>query len=190
CGLTNGRDAMLACAAGADAVGFVFAEHSPRRIAPEQVKAITAMLPAQVERVGVFAGQPLATVLAIARDCGLHAVQLHGNYDAAAARGLRGAVAVWRALAMPREAVQAHEWAPVVERFVLDTAGPGGASGGTGQTYDWSVAHTLLHSLGKAASAQRSLVAGGLAPHNVVRALAQSGAAGVDVSSGVEQRPG
>ncbi|MGH9393519.1 MAG: indole-3-glycerol phosphate synthase TrpC [Terriglobales bacterium] len=185
CGLTNLDDARHACAVGANAVGFVFAP-SPRRVSGEQVRAIAPMLPAEVLRVGVFAEVPLAEVQALAQACGLHAVQLHGNYDPAAARRLSSAVPVWRALAMPAEAEAAAPWTPFVERFVLD-----GGSGGSGQSFDWTAAQTFIRGLpANAVGAGATLLAGGLNAANVAAALRACGACGADVSSGVELRPG
>lgn len=184
CGITNLEDARAACDAGADAVGFVFAP-SPRRITAEQVRAIGPELPVEVLRVGVFAGTPVAKIEALAESCGLHAVQLHGAYAAADGQRLAARVSVWRALAMPTEAASAAAWTPHVERFVLDSAG-GGKAGGTGISFAWEMARTLA----LAVPATPLIVAGGLRPENVAEAIRRSGAAGVDVASGVEARPG
>src|SRR6185312_11038404 len=184
CGVTNREDARIACAAGADAVGFVFAP-SPRQVTPEQVRAITPHLRADVLRVGVFAGTPVAEIRGTAAACGLHAAQLHGEYAPADAAWLARRLPVWRALAMPDEAASAADWAPVAERFVLDAA-VAGRSGGTGATFDWESAHTLVRRF----PALPMLVAGGLNPGNVADAIHASHAAGVDVSSGVEFAPG
>lgn len=193
CGLTDAADARAAAAAGAAALGFVFAP-SPRRATLEQVRAIAAELPAGVRRVGVFAGAPVGEILATAQACGLDAAQLHGAYDPAQGRALNGRVAVWRAVAMPQGAHAALAWAPLAERFVLDHAGADGISGGSGVSFAWeqaaSFARDLAHNLPAGAAAPSLMVAGGLNPANVGVALRHSGAAGADVASGVETSPG
>ncbi|MGH9518641.1 MAG: indole-3-glycerol phosphate synthase TrpC [Terriglobales bacterium] len=184
CGLTNLADARAACAAGADAVGFVFAP-SPRRASPEQVRAITPELPVDVLRVGVFAGQSLAQVRQIALGCGLNAVQLHGAYAPADGQRLAESVPVWRVLSMPVDAGRALPWLGSSERFLLDTA-VAGQSGGTGLSFDWDSARRLPPQIAPG----QLVVAGGLRPSNVGEAIRRSGAGGVDVSSGVELAPG
>lgn len=184
CGLTNLADARAACAAGADAVGFVFAP-SPRRVSPDQVRAITPELPVDVLRVGVFAGEPLAQVRQIALACGLNAVQLHGAYSPADARRLTESIPVWRALGMPVASERALPWLGLCERFLLDTAVPG-QMGGTGVSFDWDSARHLPPQI----PSRDLIVAGGLRAGNVAEAIRRSGAGGVDVATGVELAPG
>ena len=188
CGLTSRGDALQACAAGANAVGFVFAA-SPRRVTAEQVRSFAHELPAEVMRVGVFAGSSIAEIRMIANACGLHAAQLHGDYTPEEGRQLAAHVPVWRAVPMPQGAKAALAWAPFTEGFVLDTAGPDGL-GGRGMTFDWKAAHAFLESLPAAGPPKTVLVAGGLTPQNVAEALRASGAGGADVATGVEAAPG
>lgn len=187
CGLTTREDALQACEAGANAVGFVFAP-SPRRASVDQVRAFAPSLPADVARVGVFAGAPLAEIRAIAHACGLHAVQLHGAYLPSDAQQLAREVPVWRAVAMPQGMKTALAWAPFVERFVLDTPARDGVSGGSGATFNWRLAREFAAQLPDARP--QLLIAGGLTPDNVAAALRQSLADGADVASGVEFSPG
>ncbi|MGH9474777.1 MAG: indole-3-glycerol phosphate synthase TrpC [Terriglobales bacterium] len=193
CGLTRLSDAQAACAAGASALGFVFAP-SPRRASVEQVRAWAAELPTEVLRVGVFAGAPVAEIQAVALACGLHAVQLHGAYTPAEARALTGQVTVWRAVAMPEGAPAALAWASVAERFVLDHAAADGVSGGSGTSFAWESAAQFAHDLAACSPARMRppslMVAGGLTPATVGEAVRRSGAGGADVASGVEQQPG
>ena len=79
CGTTNLEDARLAVEAGADALGFVFYEKSPRKIDPEAAGKITAELPAGIEKVGVFVEEPVQRILLTVAQAGLTAVQLHGD---------------------------------------------------------------------------------------------------------------
>src|SRR5215467_10505193 len=81
CGITNLDDALAAVDAGADALGFVFYEKSPRKVDPVQVKQITQQLPAAVEKVGVFVNQTEDVICRIAEQAGLTAVQMHGDNE-------------------------------------------------------------------------------------------------------------
>src|SRR5438067_3656465 len=78
CGTTNLEDALMCAEAGADALGFVFAE-SPRKIAAETASKITASLPPNIEKVGVFVDETVDRVAEISESAGLDAIQLHGN---------------------------------------------------------------------------------------------------------------
>lgn len=188
CGITNRKDALQACAAGANAVGFVFAA-SPRRVTVEQARAITPDLPAEVARVGVFAQQPTHEIRNIANACGLHAVQLHGNYSVEEGQQLAAHVPVWRAVGMPQGGRAALAWAPFVERFLLDTA-VAGMEGGSGQSFDWSAARGFSEAMAALPQRPGVLVAGGLTARTVAAAIRQAQAEGADVATGVEARPG
>ncbi len=179
CGLTNGADAEAACRAGADAVGFVFAPGSPRRIGRESARTIIAALPKSVMKVGVFAGVAAEEVADLAAECGLDAVQLHGNYSLDQGRVLVQLVKVWRAVGMPEGAGELAAWAEFADGAVLDSA----VVGGTGRSFDWSAAAPC--------GRLPLLLAGGLNPNNVTQAIAAArGVRGVDVASGVETAPG
>jgi phosphoribosylanthranilate isomerase len=88
CGITNLEDAQAAVAAGANALGFVFFEKSPRRVTVEAVKSIVADLPLKVEKIGVFVNETVESVQRIVAQTGLTAVQLHGEEDAEFSRSL------------------------------------------------------------------------------------------------------
>src|SRR5580700_8406868 len=79
CGITNLEDALLAVDAGADALGFVFYEKSPRRVDVATAREIVAKLPEKIEKVGVFVDQDVDEVSTTAREAGFTAVQLHGK---------------------------------------------------------------------------------------------------------------
>lgn len=174
CGLTCLEDALAAAWLGADALGFVFTQ-SPRRIAPETAAAIIAQLPPLVLNVGVFAGEPGEWIEEVRRSCRLDAIQLHGpiEEDELALLGGRIIKAFNLAGSDPPSA-----WAYPRATLLLDS-GPGGS----GQTFDWTKAVALAR--------QRPIIlAGGLNPENVVEAIKTVRPYGVDVSSGVESRPG
>ena len=81
CGITNLEDALTAVEAGADALGFVFYEKSPRNVDPETVREIVEALPTEVDRVGVFVNQSEDSICAVAEQAGLSAIQMHGHNE-------------------------------------------------------------------------------------------------------------
>ena len=176
CGLTNLADAQAAVAAGADALGFVLAR-SPRRVSPETVRAIVAALPPLVATVGVFVDADVHEVRELRAWCGLDWVQLHGRADleALAALGPR----VIKALPVSDRAPDPDYWPGAC--LHLDTACAQG--GGSGRTFDWNLAR-------ETARKRPIVLAGGLNPDNVARAVEMVEPFAVDVSSGVELEPG
>ena len=180
CGITAAEDAALAVEAGADALGFVFVPGTPRYIDPEGAAAIIAALPPLVAAVGVFLDQPLDEVLAVAAACRLEVVQLHGHESAAYSRGLP--VRVIKAIRVRGpESLGALEGYPA-QAFLLD-AFVEGQPGGTGVAFPWALAR-------EAKRHGRIILSGGLRPETVAEAVRTVRPFGVDVSSGVERRPG
>lgn len=184
CGVTNLEDALVAVAAGADALGFNFWPGSSRYIEPRRAAAIIAQLPPFVTPVGVFVDEPAARLKRIVARTGVRAVQLHGEENPAMVAALaNGSVAVLKALRVGRsfrpEHLRAYRGAAA---FLLD-AQVKGQRGGTGRSFDWSVAR-------RANRFGRILLAGGLTAENVVEAIRQAQPYGVDVCTGVEKRPG
>jgi phosphoribosylanthranilate isomerase len=179
CGITRVEDAWAAADLGAAAIGFVFAPSSPRAIAPEAARAIAATLPPFLQRVGVFVDLPIADVRRIADAVGLDAVQLHGRETPADAAAWPRVI---KALARDRDPlVEAAAW-PETVTLLVDAA-TGDAPGGTGQLADWPAAAAL-------ARQRRLVLAGGLTAENVGDAIAIVRPYAVDVSSGIEVRPG
>jgi phosphoribosylanthranilate isomerase len=202
CGMTNLQDALVAVDAGADAVGFVFYEKSPRCVTLEAAREIVRKLPANVEKIGVFAGSSVEDALTRSRDAGLDAVQVYpfthkpganGNLDAVATS--TGDLKVYLALPITiflgegskNMAGFAQESSPeVLDTLFLDS-GNSEHPGGTGRTFDWQQASSAVREL----SLHRNIViAGGLTPENVNEALEVLSPFGVDVVSGVEASPG
>ncbi len=195
CGTTNLEDARAAVEAGADAVGFVFAE-SPRRIAPEAAAKIVRELPPQVEKAGVFVGHPAARIREIVEQVGLTALQLHGDdQDLARAeailpwaheRGLRIIVAVsmleTAGIGVERPQPGAHHR----RAMLLDSMTPS-LRGGSGVTWDWKQLAPFVDAIRGAVDV---IVAGGLKSENVQEAIRVLHPWGVDVVSGVERAPG
>ncbi|MCB2189219.1 MAG: phosphoribosylanthranilate isomerase [Deltaproteobacteria bacterium] len=180
CGLTNLADALVAVAAGADALGFVLAE-SPRRVSPEVVREIVAALPPLVTTVGVFVRETPAEAARLRDELGLTAMQLHGAARPGELAGLGGPARVLRVCRVGRDPLPGPaDWPGAT--VLLDTYQPGQA-GGTGQSFDWGLAREL--------AAQRPVIlAGGLGPHNVQMAISAARPYAVDVASGVEAEPG
>ncbi len=178
CGITNLADALAAVRLGADALGFVFAD-SPRRISPEAARAISNELPPFVVKVGVFADAPLSHLRRVRDYCGLDAVQLHGQEGADYIQAL--CPGVIKALRLKTGGGRDLGELPMAT-LLLDAYDPL-RRGGTGKTCDWSRARELARS-------RPVILAGGLRPDNVARAVKEVRPYAVDVSSGVEQEPG
>jgi phosphoribosylanthranilate isomerase len=180
CGITSCDDALHAAACGADALGFVFYAGSPRYVAPEQVRAIVEALPPFVIRVGLFVNETPERMRAVAGECALDALHMHGDEIPADCvippyRVIKGV--------RPRHAADLAALAAYpVAALLVDAAVPG-QFGGTGQRADWALAAQL-------SAAHRVILAGGLTPDNVMAAVRQVRPYGVDVSSGVELEPG
>jgi len=180
CGITRPEDALAAAAAGADAIGLVFAE-SPRQISPEQGRAIVATLPPFIKVVGLFVDAPPDQVRDVLRVVPLDLLQFHGRETPEACRG-HGRPYI-KAITMKDGMDVASE----VRRYadaagvLLDAYHPEKA-GGSGQTFDWS---RVPPETGKPV-----ILAGGLTPENVAAAVRAVRPYAVDVSSGVERSKG
>jgi phosphoribosylanthranilate isomerase len=188
CGTTNLEDALDAVEAGADALGFVFAE-SARRVTPAQARKIVQQLPSAVEKIGVFVSESAKRIEAIADEAGLTAVQLNRPIELLG----RGDLAVIPVLHMTSiEQFErnggSHAFEKTIQRVLLDS-GNAEKGGGTGKCFDWERAQRFLVS-SKLANRFRIIVAGGLAPENVGEAIRIFQPFGVDVVSGVEREKG
>jgi phosphoribosylanthranilate isomerase len=193
CGITNLEDALTAVDAGADALGFVFYESSPRRIDPEAARKIVKELPEMIEKVGVFVNQTEESICVLADAAGLTAVQLHGDNedphvaDLIAERRPHLKVVVGISMHHPKPEGWAMMWHPdVVHAFLVDS-GNSSNYGGTGKTFDWQASQRSIEEIARLG---RVVVAGGLTPGNVTAAIRMLRPWGVDVASGVETRPG
>lgn len=179
CGITTPEDAALAIGEGADYIGFVFYPQSPRAVTPEKAAEILDELRPAVRAVGVFVNESPLAVAGIVKACRLAAAQLHGNENAAEFEIAR--FPVWRAVRLEKGGWRpdAERWK--AERFVMDAATP--VFGGSGERTDWAAAAVF-------ARMHPAFLAGGLTPDNVAEAIRQVSPMGVDVSTGVEARPG
>ena len=190
CGLTNAADATAAIAAGADLLGFVFYSKSPRFITPQRAAEIVSALPrvdATFRTVGLFVNASLDEIQHARKISGVDLVQLHGDEPPHLLELLDGAAyKVLRPRSIDEAAADAEWYAELGPKsgpqLLLDTHHPN-LFGGTGHVGDWSIAAAL-------APQYKILLAGGLTPDNVARAVRQVLPWGVDVSSGVEMAPG
>jgi phosphoribosylanthranilate isomerase len=217
CGMTNLEDALVAVDAGADAVGFVFYEKSPRCVSVETAREICKKLPESVEKIGVFVdpgANPGRTLL----DAGLTGTQSYLSAEGVA--GSRGSTKAIDASLLPRSgrfmmafpvslfSDPLSEIKGIVEGFarsrlnlpdgvsflegIFDTfvldSGNAQAPGGTGKPFDWESAGPIADAFLR--NDVKLVVAGGLTPGNVGNAIRILGPWGVDVSSGVEGSPG
>ena len=176
CGLTNIKDALKAAELGADALGFVFAP-SKRTIHPLDVKKIIKRLPPFIITVGVFMDAPRDEVDRIAEYTGIDVIQLHGKEPPGYCDGLKKRV-IKRISVRESDTTEALVARMENYRVSATLLDPGA---GSGKAFDWSIAKGIDHPL---------IIAGGLNPDNVQRAVNLLKPYGIDVSSGVEKCPG
>lgn len=183
CGITRPVDALSAAEAGADAIGLVFAESSPRYVSMDQARAICAALPPFVTAVGLFVDAPAERIRALLGQIPLTLLQFHGRETPEQCRvyGRPYIKAIHvHSSGDPEIQMQAQKYGDAAG-FLLDTYSPV-AAGGTGQVFDWSRVPRELN--------RPLILAGGLTPDNVAAAIKQVRPYAVDVSSGVEQSKG
>jgi phosphoribosylanthranilate isomerase len=181
CGITNPADARTAADGGANALGFIFYPKSPRYVTPAKAKWITDQIPESVIRVGVFVNQPAEQIKDIARFCGLHLIQLHGDESPAfcsqfEARRLIKAFT-------PQDPVDLEPLKHIRARGILIDARRPGVYGGTGKQADWTLAR-------KVGESRPLILAGGLGEDNVAEAIQSVSPRALDLNSGLESSPG
>jgi phosphoribosylanthranilate isomerase len=180
CGNTAVDTAMVAVDAGADMLGFIMVEGTPRTVTPARARAIAAEMPPDVDLVGVFADRPIGDVAEIAAEVGFTVVQLHGEETWEDAAALDLPVIKGRRLESAGAAARVS-WPP--GGLLLVDAHRPDLPGGTGQVFPWEWAEDLaLH--------YRLMVSGGLHAGNVGDAVRHLWPWGVDASSRLESSPG
>lgn len=181
CGITRLQDALDAIDAGADALGFVFYEPSPRYIAPESAASIIAQLPPFVTTTALFVNETEAQVKAIAELTGIDILQFHGDETPEYCRQFTRPY--FKALRMSPDISVAMEVQRYAEsRAILLDAYRPGVPGGTGEAFDWDRIPSNL--------SKPLILAGGLDQDNVYQAITQVTPFAVDVSGGVELSKG
>ena len=181
CGITNLADAQAAAEAGADALGFVFYEKSPRFVSMKTAAEISSALPPFIIRAGVFVNPTRELVSKAVAGCGLNLLQFHGDeppefcaqFDLMSMKAFR-----IRDAGSLKELLKYKTDAWLLDAYSSDTLG------GTGEIFNWDLAV-------EAQKLKRPIfLAGGLTPENVADAVRKVRPFGVDVSSGVESSPG
>ncbi|WP_346836985.1 phosphoribosylanthranilate isomerase [Microbulbifer sp. SAOS-129_SWC] len=181
CGITDIDDAIAVSAAGADALGLVFYAKSPRFVAVQQAAAIARVVPPLTTLVGLFVDADAVAVRDVLARVPLNLLQFHGSESADYCEQFQRPYL--KALRMKADldvaaAMAAH---PNARGFLLDAYRPG-VPGGTGESFDWQRVPRD--------SGRQIVLAGGLKPDNVARAIAAAQPQAVDVSGGVEAAPG
>jgi phosphoribosylanthranilate isomerase len=183
CGMTRAGDVRLASELGVDAVGFVFAQASPRRVRPEEARLMRNALAPLVDAVALFMDNTATEVREAIRQVRPTLLQFHGSEEDAFCRGF--GVPWIKAVAMgdgePPSAKALQMRYPGAAGFLFDSHATD-ASGGSGKAFDWSQLPTTL--------VKPVVLAGGLTPGNVFDAILATLPWGVDVSSGIEHAPG
>jgi phosphoribosylanthranilate isomerase len=181
CGITNLADAQAAVEAGADALGFIFYEKSPRFVSLKTAAEISKQLPPFIMRAGVFVDAPEDFVLRAIGECGLTLLQFHGDEppEFCTQFGLMSMKAFRIRDAESLKKIPDYQ----TDAYLLD-AFSSTTLGGTGERFDWDLA-VAAQKFGKPV-----FLAGGLTPENVADAVRKVRPFGVDVSSGVESAPG
>lgn len=181
CGITDPDDARVAAAAGADALGLVFYPPSSRAVTPAEARVVAQAVGPFTTLVGLFVNAEEADVREALRQVPLQLLQFHGDESAEQCE-LYGRPYI-KAIRMRPELDLDAEMAryPGASGFLLD-AYRKGVPGGTGETFEWD-------RVPKSAS-RPIILAGGLTPENVARAVSQTRPYAVDVSGGVERAPG
>ena len=199
CGMTNLEDALVAVDAGADAVGFVFYEKSPRCVSVETAREIVARLPGSVEKVGVFVAAAAEEVKEASARAKLTIAQVYVNPPSESSRlddtfltkvPCPVIAAVSAGLVGKDEIAGFHISNQNRDRImgVLLDSGSSDRPGGTGRAFEWENTKPIAELAGRIGL--KLVVAGGLTSQNVGEAMGILKPWGVDVSSGVEARPG
>lgn len=183
CGLTNADDVLAACAAGADAIGFVFYKPSKRYVRTTIAKQLCDLVPPFVQRVGLFVDASVDEVQKILNEVDLDLLQFHGAESPDFCEQFTKPYIKALAVKPDEDLIALMAKYKHARGFLLDTFKPG-VPGGTGESFDWSL-------FPKPADIEKPLIlAGGLDEVNVAQAIKQTQAYAVDVSGGVEQSPG
>jgi phosphoribosylanthranilate isomerase len=181
CGITSVADGQMAAAAGADMIGLMLYEQSPRHLTLPQAVEIAHSLSPFILRVGVFVNPTEELIMRAISECGLNLLQFHGEESPEFCTQF--GVFSMKALRVRDEASLQTLEKYSTDAFLLDAHSKNGL-GGTGETFNWELA-IAAQKFGKPI-----FLAGGLTPENVEEAVKKVRPFAVDVSSGVESAPG
>lgn len=180
CGMTNREDAIFSASAGADMLGFIFYDKSPRYIEPSAAATIIGELPPYVTPVGVFVNETRTAIERIINETGIRALQLSGEETPQDCQGYSVKIVKAFRIRQHQEIDKLKRY--TVSAFMLDGA-PEGKYGGSGTLPDFSIALEMKE-------LKPLFLAGGINPENVVRVVQSVGPYALDVNSGVEETPG
>jgi len=188
CGVATPEALATAVEGGAQFVGFVFYPPSPRHLAVAAARDLALATAAGVQKVGLFVDATDAEMAAVCEAVPLDLLQLHGEETPARVAAVRAqfGLPVMKAIRLgaAEDVAKAAAYSDVADRLLFDARGPAGSlPGGRGQAFEWK---WLLGHDGPLPW----MLSGGLNASNVAMAVRQSGARAVDVSSGVEDKPG
>ncbi len=181
CGINNPADALGAAEAGADMIGLMFYDQSPRRITVGAAAEMVKQLPPFLLKVGVFVNPSEELVYRAIGECGLNLLQFHGAETPEFCTQF-GVMSMKAFRIRDAESLQGLSRYPT-DAWLLDAYSAKGL-GGTGESFNWDLA------LEAKKSGKLIFLAGGLTPENVAEAVRKVQPFGVDVSSGVESAPG
>ena len=200
CGITSIDDARTCVDAGADALGFIFVENTPRFVTPELVAPIVRYLPPFVTPVGIFWDHPTGYVKAVAEACGLRALQFHGDEKPEDLEDF--SLPVIKTIKMPpastidglpeyraKEFLTAFSYQKVATAVLLDSVARWSEGAGR-DPIEWTLAANMVERFNARPSLPRVILSAGLTPETVARAIAVVKPYAVDVDSGVEAKPG
>lgn len=186
CGITNHEDAQAAVDNGADALGFIFVNDSPRYIDPQDAAQIMFNLPPMVSAIGVTQDLTIEAFCDLEQSCPCHTFQLHGKepIDLVQQCG-PGVIKAFKYEDITIQS-QLDRWAKVME---VDALLIDGSEGGKGTSFDWSKLESILNSY-QEGYPKKIIIAGGLDETNVTEVIKTLHPYAVDISSGVESKPG
>ena len=187
CGIMTPAQGQQIAKLGATAIGFICVEKSPRYVVPEQIREISMALPKETDRIGVFMNHKLETIVSTVETSGLTSVQLHGSESVEFCAEVRSALPTIELIKAFRvenaETLKStQDYTSVVDWLLLDAYHPN-LGGGTGLVLDWEMLSVFKPD-------RPWFLAGGLTPNNVAEAVQMLSPHGIDLSSGVETRPG
>ncbi|HWA50122.1 MAG TPA: phosphoribosylanthranilate isomerase [Dongiaceae bacterium] len=191
CGLKTPETVAAAVEYGAGLIGFNFYARSPRSTDPANVKRLGALVPPRVKKVGLIVDETDDRIAEILAGCDLDVLQLHGKETPQRVAEIRARfgkpVIKVISVSAAEDLAPVAGYEPLVDYLMFDAKPPksmvGALPGGNALSFDWTL-------LGGRSFARPWLLAGGLNPDNVAEAVKVTGAPMVDVSSGVEDRPG
>ncbi|MEA3329052.1 MAG: phosphoribosylanthranilate isomerase [Candidatus Omnitrophota bacterium] len=183
CGITNLDDALAATELGADFLGFVFSQQSPRQIKIKQAVKIISSLPGNVSTVGLFVNQRGLLVKLASQECGFNYLQFHGDESPHYCQQIRKEVKIIKAFRVKDKDSLKNLADYDVDIYLLDAYNKDNF-GGSGSMFNWDLA-IEPKKIGKPI-----ILAGGLTPKNVIKAIEKVRPYAVDVSSGIEKGPG